>query len=369
MRLSTIFKGLLTFVFVGVVTIWAILYNTGVDRYKSEISTLVEALTDRRLTIKGEFKVSFGMTPALAVDQLTFSNAKWGSRRDMARIKSLRAELELLPLLYGEIRIKRIVLTGADILLETRADGLGNWVLLPESKSTEGLPILPTFDRVLIKNSVLVWRDRRTGTKSTVKIRRMRTSAASATTPLKLNLRGTYNGQDLRLTGHVDSLASLTSNKPTAIQVKLKSDDAWLKARGQIREPMSGANLKVAITGAGNNLATLSRLFGTELPAVGPYEYSANVVNDRSRWRFRKSKIKIGRSDFRGYVSINPSTTPINIYAKLHSKLFRTADFEERTTKKKSKRSKRKKATSRRSKRTTARCGVSLGCSHPSLIG
>ena len=163
MRLSTIVKLLMAIVIVFVGTLGGVLYKTDVNHYKDEIGLRVHALTDRRLKIDGKFKLSFGLQPAVAVDRVTFANAKWGSRRDMVRIKSLRAELELMPLLYGEIRIKRVVLFGADILLETRSDGVGNWVLLPSSKETEGLPIVPTFDKVLIKNSKLVWRDRRTG--------------------------------------------------------------------------------------------------------------------------------------------------------------------------------------------------------------
>ena len=345
-----ILKGFLTFLFVIFCTFGALLYSTYISSYKGENSTLVETLTDRKLTIKGKFKVSLGLKPAIAVDRVTFSNAKWESRRDMVRIKSLRAELELLPLLYGEIRIKRVVLFGADILLKTRADGLGNWVLLPTSKETEGLPILPTFDKVLIKNSVLVWRNRKTGTKNTVKFRRLRTSAASASAPLKINLRGSYNGQALRLTGNINSLASLTSNTPTSVQLKLKSGDAWLKARGQIKEPMSGANIKVSVSGRGKNLASLSGLFGTELPSIGPFELSAIVADKKSRWRLSKVKLKVGKSDLNGDIYIDPNTTPVRIFAKLNSKLSRAVDFEENGKKSISAKSKKKRKRKSRRK-------------------
>ena len=166
MRLSTIFKGLLGILVVFVLMVGSFLYKTDFNQYKSEISILAKSLTDRELVLKGKFKLSLGLRPAIAVDRVTFANAKWGSRRDMMRIKKLRAELALFPLLFGDIRIKRVVLFGADILLETRADGVGNWNLQPAVRkpvAPEELPIIPTFDKVLIKNSVLVWRDGRSG--------------------------------------------------------------------------------------------------------------------------------------------------------------------------------------------------------------
>ena len=66
MRLSIIIKGLVTFVFVIIVTLGAILYSTDFSQYKSEISVLVEALTDRKLVLRGNFKVSLGLKPAIA---------------------------------------------------------------------------------------------------------------------------------------------------------------------------------------------------------------------------------------------------------------------------------------------------------------
>lgn len=141
MRLSTIFKWLVAIVVAFISTLGAILYQTDFSQYKSEISTVIEALTDRRLVIKGKFKLTLGLRPAIAVDRVSFSNAKWGSRRNMVRIKRLRAELRLIPLMVGKFRIKQLVLSGADILLETRADGVGNWNLQPSEKDQSDLQV------------------------------------------------------------------------------------------------------------------------------------------------------------------------------------------------------------------------------------
>ena len=95
MRLSTIIKGLAAILVVFVIAIGAILHKTDFNLYKNEIGTVVQALTDRKLVIDGKFKLTFGLKPALAVDRVRFSNAKWGSRKNMLRIRRLRAELQL----------------------------------------------------------------------------------------------------------------------------------------------------------------------------------------------------------------------------------------------------------------------------------
>jgi uncharacterized protein involved in outer membrane biogenesis len=326
MRLSTIIKGLAAILVVMIVTIGAVLYNTDFNQYKGEISTVVKALTDRQLVIRGKFKLTFGLRPALAVDRVRFSNAKWGSRRDMLRIKRLRAELRLLPLLIGKIRIKQVVLSGADILLETRADGVGNWDLqpsVPASTEPVTVPTNLTFDKVLIEKSVLVWRDGRTGEKSTIKINRLRAKADSATAPLKLDLRGSYDGKRVRMDGKIDSLDRLTSNKPTTIQLKLSAGGARIKVKGRIREPVNGSGVNVTLNVAGKNFANLSGLVGTALPSVGPYDLTATVVDKKSRWHLKRVKLKVRKSDLTGDVYIDPNTSPVRIVAKLQSDLFR----------------------------------------------
>src|SRR5215471_9033494 len=127
MRLKHVLIGLagLVVVVVGgaVVAIELIDFN----QYRSLIADQVKQATGRDLKIAGDLKVGLSLTPTVAVDDMTFANAPWGSRPAMATVKRFEAEMELLPLISGDIRVKRVVLKGADILLETNAKGLGNW--------------------------------------------------------------------------------------------------------------------------------------------------------------------------------------------------------------------------------------------------
>ena len=130
-RVRTVFKIAAVLVVALLATAVAVIYNLDFGAYKADIAAAVKEATGRELVIEGDFRPRLGLTPALAVDRVRFANAPWGSRPDMAKIESFRAEIELLPVLLGEIRIKRVVLVGADILLETRPDGGGNWLMGP----------------------------------------------------------------------------------------------------------------------------------------------------------------------------------------------------------------------------------------------
>jgi len=106
---------------------------------------------------------------------------------------------------------------------------------------------------------------------------------------------------------------------------------------------MNGTGVKVSLNVAGKNFATLSGLVGTALPAIGPYEFAATIVNKKSRWHLKQVKLKVGKSNLSGDVYIDPNTAPVRIVARLQSELVRAVDFEEKSAPRKRGRSKRRK--------------------------
>jgi AsmA family protein len=127
MRLKHVLIGLAGVVVVVVGGAVVAIYSIDFNEYRSTIADQVKQATGRDLKIAGDLKVGISLTPIVAVDDVSFANAAWGSRPEMVTVKRFEAEMELLPLLSGDIRVKRIVLNGADILLETDAKGAGNW--------------------------------------------------------------------------------------------------------------------------------------------------------------------------------------------------------------------------------------------------
>src|SRR3546814_9310022 len=86
----------------------------------------------------------------------------------MAVVERFEAEVALLPLISGDLVIQRIVLVGADILIETNKQGRTN-LQFAESKPTAksepepggeaGTPSLPALNALTIKDSTLTVRD------------------------------------------------------------------------------------------------------------------------------------------------------------------------------------------------------------------
>ena len=92
-----------------------------------EAQAAVKSATGRTLGISGKVGLRISLTPAVVAEGVSFSNAPWGSRPDMIRARRIEAELDLLPLFRGTLRIGRVIFLGPDVLLETDAKGRANW--------------------------------------------------------------------------------------------------------------------------------------------------------------------------------------------------------------------------------------------------
>ena len=115
----------------GVVAVLAIglvvfLATFDIGKYKGLIQDQAKAATGRELVIGG-IHMAISLTPTVVLDDVTFSNAPWGSRPQMVTVKRIEATASLLPLLSGKVSISKIALGDADVLLEVNKQGKANW--------------------------------------------------------------------------------------------------------------------------------------------------------------------------------------------------------------------------------------------------
>ena len=80
------------------------------NEYRDQLTAEVKQATGRELIIKGDLAVGISLIPTIVANDVSFSNASWGSRPEMATIKRLETNLQIVPLLSGDIRIRRLVL-------------------------------------------------------------------------------------------------------------------------------------------------------------------------------------------------------------------------------------------------------------------
>jgi AsmA family protein len=118
----------------------------------------VREATGRELSIAGPVRLGFFPRIAVSAGQVSFSNAAWAKKPQMASLEKVALEISLLPLLSGRIEVSSIQLAGLTLNLETNAKGDGNWLMRgvasPNGATASSSSDTDTADRntVLIEN-------------------------------------------------------------------------------------------------------------------------------------------------------------------------------------------------------------------------
>ncbi len=98
-------------------------------RYKDRIAALAAQATGRSVTIAGPVSFRLLPSPALSAGDVTVANVPTGEAAAFAHAERLDIVVSLLPLLRGDVQVRRIDLIAPVIALERYADGSDNWHL------------------------------------------------------------------------------------------------------------------------------------------------------------------------------------------------------------------------------------------------
>jgi hypothetical protein len=315
MRLRTILIAVVVVLVALIATAVGILMSIDYNQYKPQIAAAVKAATGRDLSIGGNFKLGLSLSPTLAVDNVSLSNMPGGSRPVMINLNKLEVQVELIPLLSKKIKVDRIILDGADILLETDKSGKGNWVFeapgsVPATGTTTtaatsaqgGSMSLPEVDTVQIRNSTVTYHDGVAGTTRSFKIDKL--DAQTTGGSLAIDLAALIGQTPLNVKGTLGAPALLSGGAPYPMDLALSSGNNSATVKGAIGDVSKMQGLTVDVAAKGNSLADLSGLTGSALPKLGPYNFTGSVVNIEGGYKINKLQFTMGSSSMTGDVSL-----------------------------------------------------------------
>lgn len=293
MRLKTILAGLVMLAVGLAATLVAIVKSTDFNAYKDLIAAQVKAATGRDLVLAGNVELGISMTPTLTVSQVTFRNAEWGSEPAMVKFDRLTAEIELMPLLSDQIIIKRLILSDADVLLETDKDGTGNWVM---AGGAGGSAPLPHVADVLVDRLSIRYRDGETGVTRRVDIDNLAAQSAAAGAPITLALRATMAGEKLAAEGQIGALRQFTQG-PLPLDLKGSVGTVSFTAAGQIADPAQFEGVEFDLSLISNGAVAFGDF---KLPGAGPYRLAGHLAGAKGNYKLTAASGRVGDSDFTG---------------------------------------------------------------------
>ena len=231
----------------------------------------------------------------------------------MVTIGRLEAEVELWPLLFGDVRVGRLVLIGLDAVFETDAKGRGNWEFAavatekPKAETTEeaagGPGMLPVVNRVLVRDVRIAYVSGPGKRPLTVVLESLDAGAEGVDAPLELALKGAYDGIPFGVSGKLGSTRQLLGGEALSVALKGEALGASIAIEGSVDQLRQAGGIEVSLKLAGDELTkTLKALsalipFPADTPPIGPYRLSARLKGSPERLSIGDLALSLGNPE------------------------------------------------------------------------
>ena len=326
-RILGIFVAVIIAVFV---TAYIIASSYDYNKFKPRITELAKQYTGRDLTLGGDIELGLGLYPTLVVNDVTFQNASWGTRPQMAQVKRLEVQVALIPILSGEIHISRLTVLNPEFLIEFDKSGKSNLEFdvpqKPEPKPAEDEPVdgkhdFLKFKEVQIKDGAFTYNDLRSGKTEAISIENLRLKSPEFGAPVDIDLKFTYNKTPFQIAGDFGRLSGiLNSEEQWPLNLTITALGATVSIAGHITNIMEvqGIDLKLAVKGP--DIANFQQVTGEPLPVKGPFDVAGHLTAATlENFKISDIAVLLGESRINGEFSLNQKSPRPQIDAKFHS--------------------------------------------------
>jgi len=280
------------------VTVYVFVATYDYNKLKPRIARMVKDATGRKLNLSGEVNLDFGFSPALVVTDVTFANASWGAQPEMIKIEKLQAQVQLLPLLFEDVELKKITLVGVDVFLETDRTGRGNWRFPAADSSAKKARSFKVpkieLDQLSIENLHLAYRNGETESTTRFTLAGLDVTKQAQLDALTLNLRGAFNDQPVALSGNIGLINRIISRQRFPLELTGQFSKATVKIKGAIEDVLSLRGIDLEVRASGTDIAELDIDSGIRLPKTDAFEAAG---------KRKGSKLALARGDVSGKLS------------------------------------------------------------------
>jgi AsmA protein len=301
------------------------------ETYKQQISEQVKAATGRDFKINGEVRLSVLPRLELEVNDVAFANAPGAADAEMAKLAKLLVELDLMPLLSGEVAVDQFVLVDPVIHLEVDKNGKANWVF---EKTGDGGAAKQTADAgsggaalsnlrlgdVRLVNGTVTFKDAQSGRNETLADINMSISLPDLDQRLALDGALVWKGEKIELALNADSPRKLIEGGTSPVDVKVSASPVAFAYKGSFTkaEPIkAGGTITLDVP----SIRKLTAWVGTPLDmpgtGLGPFSVKGQLAMTGQKIAFTQAQIGLDAMKATGSLAVDAEQARPFIQAKL----------------------------------------------------
>jgi len=261
---------------VGALLVAVVLYLAFGDlgRHKGRIEALATQALGRPFAIDGQLEIEVLPSISVVAERVRLGNADWGSQPQMVEIGRLSVRVGLWSLLSGPVDVRSFELRDVSVLLETNADGKGNWVFgdaaapAPVEKPAAGsAAAVPAVIRRGELGNVRVTYRSQGKADATAFVETLNIGPGSEGL-LAISGKGQLNDFPIAVNGELGPQEALFSGRNIRAAIQAAVGDLKLEVKGGLGrlDPLDGADLAV-------------KLAHPDIGAIGPLTADAKLTD------------------------------------------------------------------------------------------
>ncbi|WP_416368045.1 AsmA family protein [Tritonibacter mobilis] len=293
----------------------------------------IEKQTGRQVVFGGDVRFSFWPTLGIQADDVALANADWAGPEPLLTAGRLTIGVDAADLIRGDIRITELTAIVPHLNLETREDGIGNWVFdAPASGETpaqvetdsEGEGTSVAIEAITLRGASLRFAAHGQDVVETNQVDlQLAWPDPNGTANVDLTLRPA--GKPLRIAGEVGSFRRFLLGEVASLGVTVTAEASKLRFDGQA--DLSGA-FDGRITGASDDTSALLVALGqaaVDLPkGLGrAMTFAADTTyTPDGRVSLRDLSLALDHNALRGDADLNLAASPLKVTAALEGDML-----------------------------------------------
>lgn len=288
----------------AIFAVWLVLFITKGRFLKQPFSSIVSSLTDRKVTVGGDFQLYFApFRIKFVAERLTVSNPQWAKERTLFAARRIDARIAPLSLLFGKRRFYALDLDQGVANLEWDQQHRRNtWTF---SSKGDGKPFeMPRIDRATVTGTKIRYVDPQMPLLADLAIDPIAANDARIGKAVGVNGTGRFRNTPFRLEARLLSPdASITGGR-NQLEAQAWAANSVITVAGTLPTltDVEGVPLKVSATG--RDLSDLLAVIDVAIPQTRRYALKAGMVKKDRTYRFTDMTGTFGQSDLSGRFTI-----------------------------------------------------------------
>ncbi len=276
----------------------------------------IEEATGRNLTLGSNIEITLYPNLGFSVDNASLSNPEGfdapASRAgaDAAEAPFIAADrivfaVALLPLIRGDIQVKRLTFEGADVHLRAKEDGSANWTFPTEENSEQPTLEDLRLDDVQLNDSLITFEGADGGPPLTLEDVDARLSLASLDNPADLDAAFNYRGERVNIDSTIGLPRAVLEKGETPLRAEVSSGP--LNASFDGRFNAEDGALTGAIETRGPSLRRLLAWSGSPMAeggGFGPFAVNAQLARQGDTLSLNEATLSLDDIEASGHLNV-----------------------------------------------------------------